>query len=269
LEALGFDDADWKVVNVKGKANAQPWGEDFLRNLSGSTTPYRPLSVNLPSPYLQVFDEMPEIIYDIKEESSKTIGWYRFDAPPGLKKMIFHSKNVEAWVNGKDVDVRSGVATLENPPKDVSKVALRVRMNPGEYAGAAFAQPIRLVLEGGIIQTGLWAKFAMPGFSGIGVYRQQVHLSTEDVNKALELDLGEVLVAAEVFVNGKSAGAKVAAPYKFDLTGLVRSGNNEIEVRVANTLAPHYTIPRQAKDLGPVDSGLVGPVTLKIQNTQQ
>ena len=74
----------------------------------------------------------------------------------------------------------------------------------------------------------------------------------------------EVYVAAEVFVNGKSAGVSVASPYKFDLSGLVLSGENEIEIRVANTLAPHYSIPLKAMHLGPVKSGLVGPIQLKI-----
>ena len=55
-------------------------------------------------------------------------------------------------------------------------------------------------------------------------------------------------VAAKVFVNGKPAGIKVAAPYKFDLSGMVQSGENEIEVRVANTLAPLYSIPKKARD---------------------
>jgi hypothetical protein len=267
-ETPDFDDGDWKRVNVKGKANAQPWGEDFLRNLSGSTTPYRPLSVNLPSPYLQVFDAMPEIVYDVKKESADKTAWYRFEAPPGVKEIHLQHDSPEVWVDGNKIPANGSVVVLEDIPEGVSEIAVRVKMNPGKYAGAAFNQPVRLVLEGGTIQTGLWEEFAMPSFSGIGAYKQQVNFGTEDVNKRLVLDLGEVFVAAEVFVNGKSAGAKVAAPYKFDLTGLVRSGNNEIEVRVANTLAPHYAIPRQAKDLGPVDSGLVGPVTLKTQNTQ-
>jgi hypothetical protein len=66
-------------------------------------------------------------------------------------------------------------------------------------------------------------------------------------------------------MNGKSVGSKVAAPFKFDLTGKVQPGENEIEVRVANTLAPHYTIPKKAMHMGPLESGLVGPVQLKTK----
>ncbi len=41
--------------------------------------------------------------------------------------------------------------------------------------------------------------------------------------------------AAEVFVNGKRAGAVWTAPFTVDLAGFVHAGTNQIEVRVANT----------------------------------
>jgi len=73
-----------------------------------------------------------------------------------------------------------------------------------------------------------------------------------------------VLVAAELLVNGESAGVRVARPFKFELTDLLRKGANMIEVRVANTIAPHYTtIP--STHLGPTESGLMGPVRILTQ----
>ena len=262
-ESLEYNDADWHLVTVKGKAGDQPWGEAYLQNLGGSTTPYRPLSVNLSTPYIQVFEEMPDIVYDTKRESAKRIGWYRFEAPPGIREIALHIDQVKVWVNGEKVQVNNGIAIVEQPPAGVSMVAVRVVMERGEYAGAAFEKPIQLTVEGGIISAGLWSDYALPTYSGIGIYKQSINLDSSEVEQHFELDLGEVHVAAEVFINGQSAGVKVAAPYKFNLTALLKPGKNELEIRVANTLAPHYTIPRKARDLGPTASGLVGPVQLR------
>ncbi len=193
------------------------------------------------------------------------MGWYRFEAPPGIKEIALQTNDAKVWVNGKEVTVNGGIAIVESPPASVSTVAIRLEMKPGEYAGAAFNEPIQLKLNGGTIQTGLWSDFALPVYSGIGVYKQKVKLNESETKQQIEIDLGEVYVAAEVFVNGSSAGSKVAAPYKYNLSGLLQPGENEIEIRVANTLAPHYFIPRMAMHLGPVKSGLVGPVKLKIK----
>ena len=174
------------------------------------------------------------------------------------------ANNAKVWINGTKVTVKGGIAKVKNPPAGVSTVAIRLEMNPGEYAGAAFEQAIKLKLDGGVIQSGLWSDYALPTYSGIGVYKQKIKLNKTEAKQKIEIDLGEVYVAAEVFINGNSAGSKVAAPYKFDLSGLVQAGENEIEIQIANTLAPHYSIPLKAMNLGPVESGLVGPVQLKI-----
>lgn len=263
-ESLDFDDSDWGNVTVKGEAGDKPWGDDFLKNLGGSTTPYRPLSISLSSPYIQVFNEKPDIVYDIKSESADRIGWYRFEAPPGLKEITLNTDNATIWVNGIKATVKNGVAKIKSPPPGVSNVAIRLKMKRGEYAGAAFSYPLKLKLEGGTIQPGLWSNYALPTYSGIGVYKQKVNFGNIEAKQEVELDLGQVYVAAEVLINGKSAGIRVAAPFKFNLSELIQSGENEIEVRIANTLAPHYTIPKKALQLGPVESGLVGPVHLKI-----
>jgi hypothetical protein len=134
-------------------------------------------------------------------------------------------------------------------------------MMPGSYGGAAFDEPLALTLGGGRMATGLWEDYALPTYAGIGVYRQDVVLSDADVRGGLVLNLGKVLVAAEVLVNGQPVGVRLAAPFTFDLGDAVQVGENTLEVRVANTLAPHYeTIPSLAQ--GPTASGLIGPVTL-------
>lgn len=257
--------SDWSDAVIIGEVGDDPWGEAFLKNIGSSTTPYRPLSVSLYSPEIEVFNEMPDIIYDIKPASADRIGWYRFEVPPGIKKIKLNTRAESSlWINGNEVSLNEQIAVIEDPPVNVATVAVRLKMQPGNYAGAAFDLPVELELHGGKIQPGPWENYAMPTYSGIGVYNQNIHFTEEEAGRSVELNLGDVRVAAEVFVNGKSAGVRVAKPFKFDLTDFIKSGDNEFEIRVANTLAPHYSYPDLARNLGPVKSGLIGPVSLYI-----
>ncbi len=38
-----------------------------------------------------------------------------------------------------------------------------------------------------------------------------------------------------MWINGKPAGSRVWTPFEFDVTGLVKSGANQLRVRVANS----------------------------------
>ena len=54
----------------------------------------------------------------------------------------------------------------------------------------------------------------------------------------------------------------VAPPWKTELAGVLKSGENKLEILVYNTLANHYqTIPSNYR--GSPASGLMGPVWLK------
>jgi hypothetical protein len=208
---------------------------------------------------------MPDIRYDVKPESVDKTGWYRFEVPPGIRELVLNTNaKATVWVNGIEVQITEGVVTIEEPPAGVSQVTIRLKMDRGKYAGAAFELPVELKLEGGRIQTGPWSNYALPTYSGIGIYQQSVNFTKEETQQTIELDLGEVYVAAEVFVNGESTGIRVAEPFKFSLSKFIKPGGNNIEVRVANTLAPHFSIPDMALYLGPTISGLVGPVSLKV-----
>ena len=83
------------------------------------------------------------------------------------------------------------------------------------------------------------------------------------MGRRMVLDLGRVLVAAEVLVNDRSAGVRLARPFQFDLTELIRTGTNTLEVRVANTIAPHYTVTNRVQ-IG-THLRILGPVTFAQQ----
>jgi hypothetical protein len=53
------------------------------------------------------------------------------------------------------------------------------------------------------------------------------------------------------------------APWRWDVTKLVKPGGNRVEVLVNNTLANHYlTIPTRYR--GSPVSGLIGPVAIEL-----
>ena len=75
---------------------------------------------------------------------------------------------------------------------------------------------------------------------------------------------------AEVVVNGERAGKRVWAPYRFPLAGLLRQGDNVLEIRVKtsdyNLKAflgrngdPYYA---SIANGGRMANGLVGPVRI-------
>ncbi|MEI6606023.1 MAG: glycosyl hydrolase [Verrucomicrobiota bacterium] len=98
-----------------------------------------------------------------------------------------------------------------------------------------------------------WQAWAGTKFSGLLDYSKSI--TVEKVDPSMVLDLGKVCHAAEVWINGKSVGARLWGPYVFDVAKALQPGSNEIRVRVANLINNSYD------DLQP--SGLFGPVTLK------
>jgi hypothetical protein len=219
-------------------------------------------------PLLKWFRNPPNIVYDILPSEKIRVGWYRFEAPPGLKslKLKMKVRSIEAWVNGEPFKVNDGKITLPSPINEVSKIALRVEHEPGYYAGAAFLEPVTFECGRGLISLGDWCDFALESYSGGAIYAKKVKLNANQLKGKVLLDLGQLNSTAEVFVNGKPAGTRLGRPYQFDITNLLREGENRIEVRIYNTLANHYSIgyPTRYVYKGQTVSGLLGPVKLKF-----
>jgi hypothetical protein len=122
-------------------------------------------------------------------------------------------------------------------------------------------------------------------------------------DRRIYLDLGKVQVMAKVKLNGKDLGILWKPPYRLDVTGALRAGGNTLEISVANlwinrmigdeqlpedsdrkpdgTLkawprwvqegkrspSGRFTFTRWRlwkKGEAPVESGLLGPVTLRV-----
>lgn len=119
-----------------------------------------------------------------------------------------------------------------------------------------------------LMLTGSWSRQGLAGYSGIGRYTQDIEIPTAWRGREITLDLGDVRVAALVFLDGELVGERVWAPYTFHL-GQVAPGKHRLVIEIANTLA-NYIAVRHADSRQPwarfspeqLDSGLLGPVML-------
>ena len=110
------------------------------------------------------------------------------------------------------------------------------------------------------------------GISGRGVYKTKFTNPSDNAGGRLILDLGDVRDVAEVVVNGHSAGTLLLRPYQIDITGLVQSGENVLEVTVTTTMfncmamrEPRTFRPGPAENTsGLMSTGLIGPVQLLL-----
>jgi len=113
-------------------------------------------------------------------------------------------------------------------------------------------------------------------YSGAGFYTKTLDVPADWLasGRRIHLDLGDVRELAEVFVNGKSAGVFWKAPFRADITSLVKPGANGLKIEVMNMwinrLAGDQKLPPEKKftrtnitlpwRIQP--AGLLGPVRL-------
>ncbi len=99
----------------------------------------------------------------------------------------------------------------------------------------------------------------LPYFSGKMQYTFSLML--DRLPDRIALDLGRVGQTARLTVNGKDCGIRIAPPYRFELTGILQSGDNCIEIEVANTLVQKQR-DGFSRFLQLTPSGLLGPLML-------
>jgi len=99
-----------------------------------------------------------------------------------------------------------------------------------------------------------------PDFSGKMRYTFDVDISRD--SDRVFIDLGRVGQNAELYVNGRYCGIRIAAPYLFEITDAAVDGQNKIDITVSNTLAQKVK-DKFSYNLQLKPSGLLGDVCLK------
>ncbi len=193
-----------------------------------------------------------------------SVEWLRWTLPPGATEArIPLQGSARLWVDGQEVPLVEGRATLPHPESPRRLAVLRMESDSGRSGGGLLDGPVTYAMGPGRIELGLWSNQGLESYSGGVRYRQRFHLD-RPVQGQLYLDLGRVRGTAEVWVNGRVVGARIWSPYRFEISGAVQPGENQVEVLVFNTLAPYLqaTSPTHYIFPGQTDSGLFGPVWL-------
>lgn len=94
-----------------------------------------------------------------------------------------------------------------------------------------------------------------------GIYTGTVTMESLD-NVRAELALTDVYTAASVKVNGTEAGDMLYGPWRLDITGLLKEGENTIEITV--TPRKYNAIHKDAADEELVDTGFAGTAQIEI-----
>ncbi|MCC6488167.1 MAG: hypothetical protein IT364_11770 [Candidatus Hydrogenedentes bacterium] len=205
---------------------------------------------------------------------------YRLPLPPGT--VAIHRPEVEGdWamhIDGMPVTFAGQWCEVPRLLR-ASVLALRVTLASGQHG---LMKPVRVRCAPVEVPLGSWTGHGLQWYSGKALYSRSFSLDEIYCREGvrLELDLGRVGYCAEVWVNGRLAGTRVWPPYRVDITGLARPGDNRIDVVVANLLANRMrwdifddvkaTLQNRKwhddsilRDAWCLESGLMGPVGLQ------
>jgi hypothetical protein len=103
--------------------------------------------------------------------------------------------------------------------------------------GALPDRPIEFRPGTASIELQSWTDSALAHYSGAARYETEFDLPRVPRGEQLWLDLGEVGLAAEVWVNGRKAGERAWRPFRVNVTDFARPGRNTLLIRVANSSA--------------------------------
>ena len=192
--------------------------------------------------------------------------WYRItftaDYLPAKVTMLvdgFAGSEWSLYVNGKQVKARPERSQVDAQMKavDITKflqtgenlIALRIVVTnatdglldllklTGDFSLVPEGDGVyRIVAPCHSLSPASWTRQGYPHFSGRAVYRRKFELPEAFQGQRVFVEPVMEDDVLEVVINGQSAGVRLWEPYQIEVTDLLKSGENTIEMRVANTL---------------------------------
>jgi hypothetical protein len=159
--------------------------------------------------------------------------WYRLQVPPGTHALWLPGSPAfrALYLNGRPItattESRIEYGNLDwNHPNVIAMVT-----------SAANELDTALQFETALTQyhLGSWTWTGLSSLSGEAAYEKTFRVDPSFLGKRIELDLGQVGVTAEVWVNDKRVGERVWAPFQFDVSQYLHSGENRVKIAVTNS----------------------------------
>jgi hypothetical protein len=231
-----------------------------------------------------------------KQRAEQLVASFRVD---GRRPELFYADSGRVAPASYRVEQGRTLVALDLEPQGSVFVVFREPSDGKPHAAAPASERVAANLAGPwtlqfpgagaplpLSSLGSWTDLKQPQwryFSGQASYRTSFVFPAAKPNQRVLLDLGDVNVIAQVLVNGKPASTLWKAPYRADVTELIRAGRNWLEVKVTNLWA-NRLIGDTAADGGPpvtfttfkpyrpgaalLPSGLAGPVRVLVRDTR-
>ena len=107
-----------------------------------------------------------------------------------------------------------------------------------------------------------WEDLGVTGFAGPATYHKQFTVAALPGKRHVYLEIDRVNDYAKVTLNGKELGAHDWQPYRWDVTGALKAGANDLTIEVDTTLPARTAVGGGTLPAVKVESGLLGDVRL-------
>jgi alpha-L-rhamnosidase/Glycosyl hydrolases family 2, sugar binding domain len=259
------------------------WNEILVKVASGDSGPNLVFSLHFNSTDGEPLTNLTEnwqpeksSVVDLSEDDGQPQGsdlWYRVEAPVGAEFLdVDHPEQVAAmYADERPLEVTKHIA-IPPLPDQLGPRVLAIKMSTGQV----LTKPLRFETGETKLRLGSWTRTGLTYFSGSAIYERDFQLNSDLLGKQIFIDLGQVGVVAEIWMNGQHVTDRLWEPFRADVTKYVKPGKNTLQIIVTNSSdAANRALPDFARYMefvplggeyayldktGP--NGLIGPVRL-------
>lgn len=161
---------------------------------------------------------------------------YRISIPHGATSLDTPEMKGRWEASAGGAALRTVGGRIMLPARLPAGAALEIRVRL-ESADDGLIKPLVFHCTSAAAQLGDWTKQGLDWYSGRVVYSTEFNAPQLEKSARLELDLGTMWYTGEVWVNGALVDSLVWAPYRVDITKVLKPGANRLAVVVANLSA--------------------------------